>query len=331
MSVALDQPTSSPFPFADFPPAILELLRDEANLSLARQVLESARQDCLTRQQSVQANRPTLGFLAGKKHREDYSTAMAAVVGQLTLIEKMLSRVSVARERTQPTLRLALASYLSETDALYRQGLRAGRFHDDWHRAYVVLVDRLKAFLRDTRQARNAMSEDVRVGRPRHSSETHWRLSNARSAAAELERAINDLNKTAHDHASAVATTPFAQARLPSMEMWRCIDVLDTLMARPPAVALPETDQLLAEYTELKESTVQTLEGMFKASAGEQTQMAEAHLQKRGSELLTQAEAHLVTDAELEPTLADIEKRQNSIERQRLAAQFPNRPFSAER
>src|SRR5882724_11574747 len=112
MSVACAQPMSAISPFTDFPPAILELLRDEANLSTARHVLESARQDCLTRQVAVQANRPPLGFLASKKQREVYQTALSAVVGELELIDKMLSRVSIARERIQPPLRAALAGYL---------------------------------------------------------------------------------------------------------------------------------------------------------------------------------------------------------------------------
>jgi hypothetical protein len=318
-------------PFTDFPPAILELLRDEANLSTARHVLDAARQDCLTRQVAVQANRPPLGFLASKKQREEYHTAMIAVVSDLELIDRMLSRVSIARERTQPPLRAALAAHFSETDNLYRQGLRAARFHEHWRRMHAVLADRLKAFLRDTRQARNAMADDGRVGRPRHSSETMWRLGNTRSAAAELERAIADLNASSSDHAAAVANTPFAQVHLPIIEMWNCIAPIDTLMGRPPDDSLAETDQLLVDFIEFKEPSLETLNGMFKAVTGEHAQLAESHLRARWSELLVQAEAHLVTDADLEPTLVDIERRQNSAERMRLASQFPNRPFSAER
>src|SRR3954466_6935742 len=105
MTVDCAQPMSAISPFTEFPPAILELLRDEANLSTARHVLEAARQDCLTRQAAVQAHRPPLGFLASKRQREEYQAGLSAVNSELELIDKVLSRVSTARERTQPPLR----------------------------------------------------------------------------------------------------------------------------------------------------------------------------------------------------------------------------------
>jgi hypothetical protein len=318
-------------PRADLPAALVAYLRDEANLSTARQVLDDAHHDCLARQETVRAQRPTLGFLAGKKQRDDYAAGLAAVNAQLEAIDAMLGRVTLARERLEPHLRASLISYLSASDSLYIQGLRAGRFHEHWLRLHGTVSDRVRAFLRDLREIRNAVAADAQAGRARHSTDSAWRIDNARTAAAELEREIDNLNHTAADHAATIFGTPFGETRLPVVEKWDCIARVDTLKGRSPTDTLADVDRLITDYIELKQPSLETLLAMYNAANGEHVQVMERQLRTRWSELLEYAETHWVADAELEPTLAAIERRQSETERARLAAQIPNKPFSHER
>jgi hypothetical protein len=317
-------------PFAGMSPAVLALLRDEANLTTARHVLDDARQDCLTQLETVQAQRPAFGFLALKKQREEYVATVTNIEGQLAAIDRMIARVTAARERVQPTLRAALVDFLNNVDPMYRQGFRASRFHERWRRGHAVVCDRLRAFLRDTRELRNALAVDVRGARVRATSDTLWHLTNARKAAVELDREILSLNQVTQDHRSFVAGTPFAEIRLPTLESWACTDRIDAITVRAPADALPEADRLITEFIELREPTLTTILGIFESAAAEHNQLAEARLRQCWSTLLAHAEAHLVSDAELEPTLLDIERRLAEAERLRVSAQFV-RPFDAER
>lgn len=313
-------------PFADMSPAVVALLRDEANLSTARHVLDDARTDCLNRLEEIQAQRPTFGFLASKKDREDYAESRGAVEGQLRMIDGMISRVTSARERLQPGLRAALVDYLNRVDPTYRQGLRASRFHEHWLRGHAIVADRLKAYLRDTRQSRAGIAADAAAARARHSSDTAYRLTQARAAAAELDREIDALNQVAADHHAVVSGTPFSEIKLPVLEKWQCIQRIDTLTLRSPAEAVGEADRLLAEFSDLRQHSLETVLGMFNAATAEHAQLAESRLRQCWSSLLAHAEAHLVSDAELEPTLDDIERRQAEAERARIVASVA-RPF----
>ena len=317
-------------PFTDMSPAIVEMLRDEANLTTARHVLDDARQDCLNRLEQVEAQRPAFGFLASRKQREDYQIQLTAIRAQLQTLDHLILRVTTARDRLQPSLRAAMAEYLNAADPTYRQGFRASRFHERWSRGHAVVADRLKAFLRDSRELRHAIANDVTRARTRHSSDTLWHITNARGAAAELDRELDALNQVSAEHRSFVLNTPFFEIQLPVLERWLCIERLDALTLRPPQEALVEIERLLAEFTELKQASLASVLTIFEGVAAEHNQLAETRLRQCWSSLLTYAEAHLVTDAELEPTLRDIERRQAETERQRILNQVA-RPFDAER
>jgi hypothetical protein len=315
-------------PFADLPPVIVGMLRDEATLSVAINVLEDSRRDNLTRTEDIQSRKPALGgFLSSKKDRDDYQAALKTVQIQLASIDALIARATIARERIQPMLRIALVQHLSESDAAHRQGLRASRFHEHWHRCHAVVTDRLKGFLRDLREASAALADDVKNSRPRASSNTTWKLTTVRTAAAELERALGELNATATEHANAVAGTPFAASNLPIVDSWACISRIDMIIVRPASEAAADATRMLNEFAEMHKPALETLEGRFKAAAVEHAHLAETSLRARWSELLAYAEIHLVSDAELEPALSDIERRLLDSERARLNAQFDNQPF----
>lgn len=317
-------------PFSEMAPAIVAMLRDEANLSTARHVLDDARHDCMARLEKLRDERPPFGILATKKQRDEYTAAVDAVERQLRGLDAMISRVNASRDRLQPGLRAAMVDYLNHADPMYHQGLKASRFHEHWRRAHAIVADRLKAFIRDTREARNAIASDVTLGRPRHSADAVWRLSNARAAAVELDREIDTLNEVTAGHQSFVAATPFSHVKLPLLEKWNCMQRIDTLTLRLGADALREADQLIAEFTELRQPSLASVMDIFESAAAEHAQLAEGRLRQCWSTLLAYAEAHLVTDAELEPTLLDIERRQAEQERARVSAQIL-RPFDGER
>jgi multidrug efflux pump subunit AcrA (membrane-fusion protein) len=315
-------------PFADIPPVIVAMLRDEATLSVAINVLDDSRRDNLTRTEEINARKPSFGgLLSSKKDRDDYHAALKTVQLQLASIDALLSRAHVARERIQPILRIALVQHLGQSDPAHRQGLRASRFHEHWHRCHAIVGDRTKGFLRDLREAQAAFAEDTRTARARASSNTTWKLTTVRTAAAELERALADLNATAADHAAAVAGTPFAASTLPVVEPWNCIGRIDAIGVRPMPEAAAEAAKMLAEFTDIKKPALDTLEGMYKAAAVEHAHLAETSLRARWSELLIYAEQHLVGDAELEPALADIERRRLESETARLNAQIDAQAF----
>lgn len=325
---ALLMPETSPL--ADMPPAIVSLLRDEANLSTARHVLDDARNDCLNRLETLRAERPPFGFLGSKKQRDDYAAAVNGVEAQLQLIDAMINRVTIARDRVQPGLRAALVDYLNQADPMYRQGLRAGRFHEHWRRAHAVVADRVKAFIRDSKGAQTAITADANGRRTSYSSEATWNLTNARNAAIELDRELKALNDVSAEHRSFVAGTPFVDLHLPVVEKWDCIQKVDTLMTRGPTEALPEVNRLVTEFVDLRQPSLGTLQSIFESVAAEHAQLAEARLRQCWSSLLNYAETHLVSDADLEPTLAEIEQRQIAVERARFIAHGP-RPFDSER
>lgn len=318
-------------PFADLPPVIVAMLRDEATLSVAINVLDDSRRDNLTRTEEIQSRKPSFGgLLSSKKDRDDYHAALKNVQLQLASIDALLSRANVARERIQPILRVALVQHLSQTDPAHRQGLRASRFHEHWHRCHAVVGDRLKGFLRDLREAQAAFAEDARTAKARPSSNSTWKLTTVRSAAAELERSLNDLNTTAADHAAAVTGTPFAASSLPIVEPWNCIMRIDNIGVRPMPEAAAEAAKMLAEFNDIKKPALETLEGMYQAAAVEHASLAEASLRARWSALLVYAEQNLVSDAELEPALADIERRLLDAETARLNAQLDAQAFRHE-
>jgi hypothetical protein len=324
-------PTPDATPLTDLPPATLALLRDEANLSTAKQVLEDARNDCLTRQDTIRAQRPPLGFLATKKHRDEYTASLLSIDTQIQAIDAMLTRVASARDRLQSPLRVGLIDHLAKIDPIYRHGVGAARLNDHWIHAHSVIVDRLRAFVRDVKHVKNAFAADAAQGRSRHSGDAVWRLTETRKAAGELEQAIAQVNQLSAEHAAYVAKTPFSEIRLPALEPWDSLQRVDVFYNQTPLDADKQSNEVLAEYLEYRQPSLDTVVAMARAAGEEQAQIAEKRLRDQWSALLKYAEAHLVAETELEPTLADIERRQLENERAKLSAEVPNRPFSAER
>jgi len=331
MSAPLHSPSSAEAAFAELPNAIRELLRDEANLSTARHVLEDARRDCVARDEQLREQRPKFGFIGSKKQRDDFASASDGLQNQKHLIDRMLARVAAAREQIQGPLRAVLLAHMEHADPLYRQGLRAARFHEHWRRGHSLVSDRVLGFLRDLRATLTALNSDVEQHRPLQSEKAVWCITNLHRAAVELDREIESFNRWSTEHAALVKGTSFASVRLPVLEQWSCVARTDTLARLAPADALVLVDQVLTEFLEYRQPSLDTLAGMFQAAADEHGQTAENRLRQQWSELLAYAEYHLVTDAELEPTLADIERRLATSERARLAAQLPFEPFVTER
>jgi hypothetical protein len=87
---------------------------------------------------------------------------------------------------------------------------------------------------------------------------------------------------------------------------------------------------MITEFADIKKTALDTLEGRYQAATVEHANLAETSLRARWSELLVYAETHLVTDAELEPALADIERRLFESERARLNAQLDQQAFRHE-
>jgi hypothetical protein len=328
MPLLLESPMPETTAPADLPPEIVALLRDEATVSAALAVLEESRRDNLTRTEERESRRPLFGgLLSAKKDREKYQTALQTLQQQLAAIDALIARATVARDRLQPLLRIALVHHLSESDPAHRQGLRAARYHEHWLRCHAIVADRLKGFLRDLRAANTSLADDVKQARARFSGNTTWLLTQARAAAAELERSVGELNATCAEHAAAVAHTPFAASKLPKLEPWTCIVPIEALALRPPADAHADATRLLNEFSEIKHSALAGLEGLYQSVTGEHAQLAETSLRARWSILRAHAEAHWVSDAELEPSLAEIETRLLERERARLTSQFSNQAF----
>ncbi|MFT3784004.1 MAG: hypothetical protein QM790_18485 [Nibricoccus sp.] len=331
----MSQPVSNAVPathsFKDLPEAVQGYLRDEANLSTARHVLEDARSDALTRLEELRNSRPKIAVLMTKKQKEDFANGTAAIQQQIGAIDAMLARVSVARDRIQGPLRAMLLQHMEQADPLYKQGLRASRYHEHWRRGHSLVDDRLQGFLRDLKVARTALANGVAQGAMAHTEETNWSISTLHGASAALDLEIDRLNHWAAEHAKCVEGTHFGRVRLPLLEHWSCVARTEMLARTTPAAALPTVEAIYTEFVEYRQPSLKTLIGMFQAAADEHSQIAEGRLRQRWSQYLNYAECHLVTDAELEPTLAAIEQRLSSAERARLAAQLPFDPFVTER
>lgn len=317
--------------FADLPDAIKEMLCDEANLSTSRHVLEDARHDAQVRADELRASRPKLSFLVAKKQRDDFAAASATIENQINLIDGMLARAATARERLQGPLRAMLLQHMQQADPLYRQGLRASRFHEHWRRSHAEVADRLLGFLRDLKAVRKAFASDIEQNTAGHSEETLWCITTLHGSGNALDVEIEKLNRWSAEHAASVQGTHFARVRIPVLEKWGCVARTEILTRLSPDKALAAVDAILTEFTEYRQPSLDTLIGMFQAGADEHGQIAETRLRHRWSQLLNYAECHLVTDAELEPTLTAIEQRILSKERARLSAQLPFDPFITER
>ncbi len=315
---------------AGLAPPVVALLRDDANLSLAQHAIEEARRDAENRLADARAKRPLFGLLASKNNRADYTKSLADAEHLLATLQSTLARVTAANQRLDPLLRAALIQHLGTTDPLWHQGLRATRYHEHWHRLYHVILDRITGFLRDLRSVHTAIAGDIATQRTRHSGDTTWRIGTLRAAAAELEKQQRDLCNIAHEHHLAVDRTPFHHVQLPRLEPWHCLARVEVICGLPPDKARLEAERLYSEFDEIKRPSLEASLGMFKAALADHTQTAETILRARWHSLRTYAQAHLVSESDLETTLSDIEHRQADAERIRLAAQFQT-PFHTER
>ena len=331
MSLLATNPSPAQTSFAELPDALKEMLRDEANLSTARSVLEDARNDVRAREDELRASQPKISFFTSKKVRADVAAASAVIQNQIALIDAMLARVNTCRERLQGPLRAMLLQHLEQIDPLYRQGLRASRFHEHWRRGHSIITDRVLGFLRDLKTARLTHSDDINRGLGVHSEESNWAIKTLLNSSTSLDFEIEKMNRASTEHAASVQGTQFARIHLPVLEQWSCVARTETLTRANPQDALTIVDATLSEFVEYRQPSLTTLSGMFQAAADEHGQIAETRLRDRWSQLLNYAECHLVTDAELEPTLTAIEQRISSKERARLTAQMPFTPFVTER
>ncbi len=331
MSQPAANPSSASASFLELPEIIREMLRDEANLSTARHVLEDARNDARTREDELRAKRPTIALLMSKQRRDDFAAATTALENQIALIDGMLARVNVANDRIQGPLRALLLQHIEQIDPLYRDGLRASRYHEHWRREHALVADRLLGFLRDLKATRTALAQDVAKNLATPSEEANWCVKTLGGSSAALDQEIEKLNHWVVKHAACVQGTHFARVHIPVLEHWNCLARTEQLSRGTPAQSLAAAEALLTEFIEYRQPSLATLTGMFQANADEHGQIAETCLRERWSQLLNYAECNLVTDAELEPTLTAIEQRIASKERARLTAQSPFDPFTTER
>jgi hypothetical protein len=288
----------------DLPEATLELLRDEAYVTLCREAVQG-RLDSLEQEKvAIASTRPPFGVLARKETRDAFTHSMRTALDNETALRDRLAQIERLADWLQPIIRQELETYLAAASSDYQRFPYILALLDDWETSLQRFPDLLVAFARDMRALREATANTV-AG---HGQCAH-ELAVLRDVAVRLEDLQNQLLRIGvaiGDQANVLAA---AEVKVPTLPDFRRIAWVSRLGVMP-------LDQVVAELARVESEVRAFLQGgnalvLARISANRElcTAQQERFLLYYWNQLRTHAQQHYVEERDIDDVLAMLTAR----------------------
>lgn len=185
------------------PPDVIELLQDEAYLTLCGETLRDALSHAMADKEQVASTRPPFGGLfAANKTKQSFEQSMRTVENTEAALKSRISKVEVLESWLKPELRAKLHQYLWSDSADYNRSSNILAVIDEWEQLLKPYTELLTAYARELRnvvQAHESVNNNSREAfeaRLHVFAELHLCTENLDRAAAMLEGVAAKLDNT---------------------------------------------------------------------------------------------------------------------------------------
>jgi hypothetical protein len=300
-----------------------QLLIDDAQLRIARSLLEEARDDLRTRIEALQKTQSSVDRLLAMAGRpRDISRTVKATQDELGQIEAALASVNKVAAKVLPRLEEQTETYVRTECPEFLKGLAAVQGFADWSRSIERFQRKLDAYLRALGTARNMVTAGYDHVQKRISPVADETLTQVSLAAGELEEETAFINRVADAHQSAVANTPHAKAVLPRLPVALFREWTERIRQQSDMAAIQAEFNRILSMCELLQSTgVVAIDDAVKRTAKEHTELSHSFVLEYLGQLRAYTDKHWVKHEETT-------QRVRQLENDLLGS--PNFPFEIE-
>jgi hypothetical protein len=305
--------------------ATLELLRDEAYVTLCRETVQESLKALERDKAQLVSSRPPFGVLAAKKTREAFESSLRTTDDTKAALRDRLTRIARYETWLHRCISRDLAAYLAAVSPEFQRVAEIKRLLDEWERCVTrLLPDTLVAYAREMRGLRVAVSTPGRIERPGAHEIAVLHEISAR-VEDQLDR-LAGIAETVNGHALEIA---LVEVRVPPLPQFRRNAWVHWLCAVPLEQAMIDVARAEGEIRSFL-SDMQPITGRLQASRVSCVQRQEDYLQQYWGQLRAHAQAHWVEERNVDEVLdtlsarydADITRRQREV---------THNPFIAER
>lgn len=305
--------------------ATLELLRDEAYVTLCREALQEKLRSVEQEKEGMVSSRPPFGVLAAKKTRDAYDAMLRAADDTAVALRERLTQTARFETWLHRCIRRDLAAYLESVNAEYRRVDYIRNLVAEWEKAVTrTLPDMLVAFARELRGLRLAAAE---VGRAEQTGAHELAL--LYEIIVRLEEHQDRLSQMSSTITRFALEIGLIDVRVPPLPQFRRRAWIDWLCAIPLEQAIADITRVEGEVRAFLNGGVKSLVGQLQASRVSCVQRQGNYVQQYWDQLREHALAHWVEERDVDQVLRMLAMRYDG-EIARRQREMTHNPFQTD-
>lgn len=313
----------------EFPPSLLEHLRDEAYAALGREAVQAQLNAVEHEKTRIADTRPPFGgVLASRASRDAFARSMQTAATSESALRERLDRVQRLDEWLQPIIRAEVAAYLAAASTDYQRFQQVRDLLNGWQAAFQAMPELLTAFARDLRNVREQASAVGATGPAQVQA-----LAILREAALRLEVQQTRLDEIARRfQAHAACDAELARdVRLPQLPDFHRVAWVSRLALMSVPQAVEEARRVESEVRAFLAAGNAHVLARLEASATVCTLLEERFLQRYWTQLRTHAQIHYVQERDIDEVLDELAQRYVGADIIRCQRILTRDPFVTER
>ncbi len=297
------------------PDSTITLLQDEAYLHLCRRTVDDALGETAAQRNEVESARPPFGILATRSTREAFQASLHTVLTDEAALHNRLGKIDLLENALKSRLQRELHAFLEQASGDYSKSPRVLAVIDAWELLLPTYGEKLKALARELREAAQAVQHHTSASRDAYERRIRA-LAQLRFAAVSVDTAARQM----HTVVQRIAQTGgplFACIALPEPPFVRQTDWTDrTIKLSDPDMiaALARAESDVRNFLAGELAPLRTHAARARNLVGD---VAYQYLEHYWSQLRAHAQAHYVSESDVDEVLARLEERYIAADIQR--------------
>ena len=285
------------------PEDITGLLRDEANLSLARAAIDAALKEAVARMALVRQTRPPFGILASKENRGKFELTMQLAMEHEALLRGRLAKVEVLEMWIRSKLRPRLDDFSGQVSPEIRRARDVCHALDQYCTQAGESMQYLQAFARELRGLIKSVSQANGQQAVAHT------FADLREAATNFDCHILSLEIAGQSLMRLLDDSIFSEIKIAIPGFVPQMPTIERLPRRDAGAILAYARQTEAHLRSLLTEAMNGLPARIAAAHTQATDIKNKYLEYYWDHLRVHAQTHYVIERDLDEMLAELVHR----------------------
>jgi hypothetical protein len=289
------------------PDSTITLLQDEAYLHLCRKTVDDALGQTAAQRTEVESTRPPFGILATRSTRQAFQASLQTVLTGEAALRSRLAKITLLENALKSRIQRELHAFLERASADYGKSSRVLAVIDAWELLLPTYNEKLKALARELREASQSVQYQIQTSHEDYERRIRA-LAQLRFAAVSVDGAANQM-ETVSQRIPQAGGALFSCITLPEPPFIRQTEWTDRVIKLPDPELVAALNRAESGVRSLIADNLALLRTHAARARNLVGDVAYQYLEHYWSQLRAHAQAHYVSESDVDDVIARLEER----------------------